>query len=89
MKRKMAYFIIISLLLGYVGNANVISTKAEIQSTMKEGKLTIASVKHVATELHCYSLPGIYSQVVDGHYYYMRQTGNNSRYTVYRDKGKK
>lgn len=37
MKRKMAYFMIISLLLGYVGNANVISTKAEIQSTMKEG----------------------------------------------------
>lgn len=46
-------------------------------------------MKHVATELHWYSLPGIYSQVVDGHYYYMRQTGNNSRYTVYRDKGKK
>lgn len=68
------------------------STKgSEIQSTVKEGKLTIDSVKHIATQLNWYPLPGIYSQVVDGHYYYMRQTewGYSNGYTMYRDKGKK
>ena len=94
MKRKIAYFIIISLLLGYVGNANVVSAKAEIQATVKDmsgvkRKLTVDSVKNLATQLYRYPFPGVYSQVVDGHYYYMRQTGKNSYYTVYRDKGKK
>ena len=94
MKRKIAYFIIISILLGYVGNANVVSAKAEIQATVKDmsgvkRKLTVDSVKNLATQLYRYPFPGVYSQVVDGHYYYMRQTGKNSYYTVYRDKGKK
>ena len=32
--------------------------------------------------------PSSYSQVVDGHYYYLREDGSGN-YTVYRDKGKK
>lgn len=89
MKRLIAYFIIISLLLGYVGNANVVSAKAKIQSTVREKKLTIDSVKNLATNLEHYNYPSEYAQVVDGHYYYMRQTGENNRYTVYQDKGEK
>lgn len=94
MKRLIAYFITISLLLGCVGNAKEATAQAKIQATVKDmsgvkRKLTMDSVKHVATKLIRYNYPGEYAQVADGHYYYMRQTGENNRYTVYRDKGKK
>ena len=94
MKRLIAYFITISLLLGCVGNAKEATAQAKIQATVKDmsgvkRKLTMDSVKHVATKLIRYNYPGEYAQVADGHYYYMRQTGENNRYTVYWDKGKK
>lgn len=92
MKRIISYFIIISLVV-CVGNAEMVSAQAEIRSTVKDmsgtkRKLTIDSVKHVGTKLKYYNYPSEYAQVVDGHYYYIRQTASY-RYVVYRDSGKK
>lgn len=66
---------------------------SEIRSTVKDvsgikQKLTMDFVKHVAVKLEYYNYPSEYGQVVDGHYYYMRQTKSN-QFTVYRDAGKK
>lgn len=93
MKRRIACFIIISLFVMCVGDVKVTCAKADIQSTVKDisgtkRKLTMDSVKHIGTKLEDYNYPSEYAQVVDGHYYYMRQIKSN-RYTVYRDAGKK
>lgn len=93
MKRNIACFIIISLLLMYIGNAKVTCAKVDIQSTVKDisgtkRKLTIDSVKNVGTKLEDFYYPSEYGQVANGHYYYMRQTKSN-QFTIYPDAGKK
>lgn len=67
-------------------------TEFVIDETGKKRKLNLGKIKTedagISLSIFVSRPVGLYSQVSDGHYYYLKSDGNH-KYTIYRDKGEK
>lgn len=103
MKKIMAILLVIVLVFGsFYNNHNVTAEQktqeqnqeeCTVQATVKDTsgvkrKLKIDYVQNVGTVIDNINIVSDYSQVIDGHYYYMRQMKRNY-FSVYQDAGEK